>query len=161
VPERSIWSIPIKSEDEHIFASPGLGDHSLLLIQKQDEEEKRCCQRRRIMFVDDELDITFTFKMILEKPKVLFATAYLNYDVLRGYQNNQLREMLVDNGSRFMKKPVYNNELIQRVKYRLLLIAFLIAIFQFSPALIVSLSSQHSSSLYKAFLEIQNLREHS
>jgi CheY-like chemotaxis protein len=38
-----------------------------LLIQKQDEDEKQCCQRRRILIVDDELDITFTFKMILEE----------------------------------------------------------------------------------------------
>jgi CheY-like chemotaxis protein len=177
VPERSIWSIPIKSEDEHIFACPGLGGYSLLLIQNQDEDEKQCCQRRRIMIVDDELDITFTFKMILEengfnkqvdtynepllalqnfkpgvyglliidivmpvmdgftlyqlikqidnKPKVLFATAYVNYNVLRGYfptkyENNQLREILGDNGSRFMKKPVYINELVQRVKSELL-----------------------------------------
>ena len=63
VPERSIWSIPIKSEDEHIFASPGLGGFSLLSIQNQDEDEKQCCQRRRIMIVDDELDITFTVKI--------------------------------------------------------------------------------------------------
>ena len=67
VPERSIWSIPIKAEDEHIFAFPGLGGYSLVFIQKQEKDEKQCCQRRRIMIVDDELDITFTFKMILEE----------------------------------------------------------------------------------------------
>ncbi|MGA9154185.1 MAG: response regulator [Candidatus Nitrosopolaris sp.] len=67
MPERSIWCIPIEPEDEHMFAVPGLGGYSLLLIQKQDEDAKQCCQRRRILIVDDELDITFTFKMILEE----------------------------------------------------------------------------------------------
>jgi CheY-like chemotaxis protein len=67
MPERSIWSIPIEPEDEHIIAFPGLGSYSLLLIQKEDENTKQCCQRRRILIVDDELDITFTFKMILEE----------------------------------------------------------------------------------------------
>lgn len=171
VPERSIWSIPIKSEDEHIFASPGL------LIQNQDEDEKQCCQRSRIMIVDDELDITFTFKMILEengfnkqvdtfnephlalqnfkpgvyallifdiampvmdgfrlyqlikqidnKAKVLFATACLNYEVLRRYfpikdENKVVDEILADSGGRFMRKPVHIDELLQRVKSELL-----------------------------------------
>src|SRR5215469_18398570 len=66
VPVKSILSISLKPEEEHMLAVPGLGVYSLFLIQKQDEDEKQCCQRRRIMFVDDELDITFTFKMILE-----------------------------------------------------------------------------------------------
>jgi CheY-like chemotaxis protein len=67
MPESSIWSIPVEPEDEHMFAVPGLRGYSLLLIQKQDEDAKQCCQRRRILIVDDELDITFTFKMILEE----------------------------------------------------------------------------------------------
>ena len=67
MPERSIWSIPIEPEDEHMFAVPGSGGYSLLLIQKQDEDTKLCSLRRRILIVDDELDITFTFKMILEE----------------------------------------------------------------------------------------------
>ena len=50
-----------------MFAFPGLGSYSLMLIQKEDENTKQCCQRRRILIVDDELDITFTFKMILEE----------------------------------------------------------------------------------------------
>jgi len=177
IPERTIWSIPIKPEDEHMFAVPGLGVYSILLIQTQDVDEKQCCHRRRILIVDDELDITFTFKMILEeygfnkqvdtynepllalqnfkpgiyglliidiampvmdgfrlyqqikqidnKPKVLFVTAYLNYDLLRGYfpikdENNEINEILGDNGGRFMKKPVHINELVQRVKSELL-----------------------------------------
>jgi CheY-like chemotaxis protein len=50
-----------------MLAFPGSGAYSLMLVQKQDEDEKQCCQRRRILIVDDELDITFTFKMILEE----------------------------------------------------------------------------------------------
>jgi CheY-like chemotaxis protein len=174
MPEGNIWSVPIEPED---LVVPGLAG-SLLLIQKQDEDVKQCYQRRRILIVDDELDITFTFKMILEengfnkqvdiynepllalqnfkpgvyglliidivmpvmdgfrlyqlikqidnKPKVLFATAYqLNYEVLRGYfpikdENNVIDEILGDNGGRFLKKPVHNNELVARVKSELL-----------------------------------------
>jgi CheY-like chemotaxis protein len=67
VPVKSILSISLKPEDEHMLAVPGLGVYSLLLIQKQDEDEKQCCQRRRILIVDDELDIAFTFKMVLEE----------------------------------------------------------------------------------------------
>jgi CheY-like chemotaxis protein len=185
MPERSIWCIPIEPEDEHIFAVPGSGGYSIFLIQKQDEDTKQCRQRRRILIVDDELDITFTFKMILEengfnkqidtfnepllalqnfkagvyglllidiampvmdgfrlyqltkqidnKPKVLFATAYqLNYEVLRGYfpikdETNEIEEILGDSGGRFLKKPVYNNELVARVKSELLLYDELVA----------------------------------
>src|SRR5215467_6038029 len=68
MPVKSILSISLKPEDEHLLAVPGLGVYSLLLIQKQDENEKQlCCQRRRILIVDDELDIAFTFKMVLEE----------------------------------------------------------------------------------------------
>jgi CheY-like chemotaxis protein len=174
VPEGNIWSVPIEPED---LAVPGLAG-SLLLIQKQDADVKQCCQRRRILIIDDELYITFTFKMILEengfnkqvdtynepllalqnfkpgvyglliidivmpvmdgfrlyqqikqidnKPKVIFATAYyLNYDVSRGYfpikdENNEIDKILGDNGGRFLKKPVNNNELVARVKSELL-----------------------------------------
>jgi CheY-like chemotaxis protein len=159
-----------------MLAVPGLGVYSLFLIQKQDEDEKQCCQRRRILIVDDELDIAFTFKMVLEengfnkqvdtynepllalqnfkagvyallifdiampvmdgfrlyqlikqidnKAKVLFATAYLNYDVLRYFpikdENKVIDEILGDSGSRIMRKPVHIDELLQRVKSELL-----------------------------------------
>src|SRR5215831_13605086 len=66
VPAKSILSISLKPEDEHMLAVPGLGA-CITLIQKQDEDEKQCCQRRRILIVDDELDIAFTFKMVLEE----------------------------------------------------------------------------------------------
>jgi DNA-binding response OmpR family regulator len=161
-----------------MLAVPGLGVYSLLLIQKQDEDEKQlCCQRRRILIVDDELDIAFTFKMVLEengfnkqvdtynepllalqnfkpgvyallifdiampvmdgfrlyqlikqidnKAKVLFASACLNYDILRRYfpikdENKVIDEILGDSGGRFMRKPVDIGELVQRVKSELL-----------------------------------------
>ena len=67
VPVKSILSISLKPEDERLLAVPGLGVYSIFLIQKQDEDEKQCCQRRRILIVDDELDIAFTFKMVLEE----------------------------------------------------------------------------------------------
>ena len=67
VPVKSILSISLKPEDEHLLAVPGLGVYSIFVIQKQDEDEKQCCQRRRILIVDDELDIAFTFKMVLEE----------------------------------------------------------------------------------------------
>jgi DNA-binding response OmpR family regulator len=161
-----------------MLAVPGLGVYSLLLIQKQDEDEKQlCCQGRRILIVDDELDIAFTFKMVLEengfntrvdiynepllalqnfkpgvyallifdiampvmdgfrlyqlikqidnKAKVLFASACLNYDILRRYfpikdENKVIDEILGDSGGRFMRKPVDIGELVQRVKSELL-----------------------------------------
>src|SRR5215469_6428003 len=172
----SILSISLKPEDEHMLAVPGLGVYALFLIQKQDEDEKQCCQRRRILIVDDELDIAFTFKMVLEengfnkqvdtynepllalqnfkpgvygllifdiampvmdgvrlyqlikqidnKAKVLFATACLNYDILRRYfpikdENKVIDEILRDSGDRFMRKPVHIEELVQRVKSEL------------------------------------------
>jgi hypothetical protein len=83
-----------------MFAFPGVGGYSLLLIQKQDEDEKQCCQRRRILIID-ELDITFNFKMILEG-------------------DHEIDEILGDSGGRFIKKPVHINELIRRVKSELL-----------------------------------------
>jgi len=176
VPVKSILSISLKPEDEHLLAVPGLGVYSLLFIQKH-EVEKQCCQRRRILIVDDELDIAFTFKMVLEengfnkqvdtynepllalqnfkpgvyellifdiampimdgfrlyqlikqidnKAKVLFATACLNYDILRRYfpikdENKVIDEILRDSGGRFMRKPVHIDELVQRVKSELL-----------------------------------------
>jgi len=171
-PETTFWSIPIKPEDDHMVGVFGLGDYSLSLIQKQCEYKKQFCLRKRILIVDDELDITFTFKMILEengfnkqvdtynepllalqnfkrvyrlliidiampvmdgfrlyqqikeidnKPKVLFVSAYLNHDVLRGYfpnkdENNKIDKILEDNGGRFMRKPVDSDELVRRVK---------------------------------------------
>jgi CheY-like chemotaxis protein len=74
VPERSEWSIPVKPEEEHMLAIPGLG-YSVLLMQKrgkeyssetkEDEYEKQYHRRKRILIVDDEPDLTLTFKEAL------------------------------------------------------------------------------------------------
>ncbi len=70
MPERGVWSIPIKPEEEHMLAVPRSGGFSVLLMQKQgreyspetkeDESENVC--RRRIPIMDDEPDITLSFK---------------------------------------------------------------------------------------------------
>jgi CheY-like chemotaxis protein len=75
MPERTIWSIPIKPEQEHMLAVPGSGGFSVLLMQKQgreyspetkeDEYEKQYHRTRRILIVDDEPDITSSFKEAL------------------------------------------------------------------------------------------------
>ena len=38
MPERGVWSIPIKPEEEHMLAVPGSGGFSVLLMQKQGKE---------------------------------------------------------------------------------------------------------------------------
>jgi CheY-like chemotaxis protein len=75
MPERSVWSIPVKPEEEHMLAVPGSGGFSILLMQKQgkeyspetkeDEYEKQYLRRRRILIVDNEPDITSSFKEAL------------------------------------------------------------------------------------------------
>ena len=34
IPERSVWSIPVKLQEEHMLAVPGSGGFSVLLMQK-------------------------------------------------------------------------------------------------------------------------------
>jgi CheY-like chemotaxis protein len=75
MPERSVWSIPVKPEEEHMLGVPGSGGFSVLLMQKQgseyppetkeEEYEKQYHSRRRILIVDDEPDITSSFKEAL------------------------------------------------------------------------------------------------
>ena len=72
MPERGVWSIPIKPEEEHMLAVPGSGGFSVLLMQKQgreyspetkeDEYKKQYHPRSRILIVDDEPVITSSFK---------------------------------------------------------------------------------------------------
>ena len=71
IPERSVWSIPVKQADEHIIAVPVSGGFSLLLTQKQVEHkattqeqdyEEQHHYRKRILIVDDEPDITIAFE---------------------------------------------------------------------------------------------------
>jgi CheY-like chemotaxis protein len=68
-PEESVWSIPVRQGDEHMIAVPGPGFFSLLM-QKQDayktltREQQRFW--KRILIVDNDKDITTTFKAAIE-----------------------------------------------------------------------------------------------
>ena len=70
LPEKSVWSIPVRQTDEHTIAVPASGGITLLLGQKQEayktltKEEKRFW--KRILIVDDDADLTLTFKKVIE-----------------------------------------------------------------------------------------------
>jgi len=69
-PEKSVWSIPIRQADEHMIAVPTLGGFTSLLRQKQEayktltKEQQRFW--KRILIVDDESDVTMTFRAVIE-----------------------------------------------------------------------------------------------
>ncbi len=69
-PEKSVWSIPVKQADEHMIAFPASGGASLLLMQKKEyhkaltKEQQRSW--KRILIIDDDADITLTFKAGIE-----------------------------------------------------------------------------------------------
>ncbi len=68
-PEKSVWSTPVKQADEHIIAVPASGGFSLLLNQKQYHKTLTKEHRRfwkRILIVDDDTDVTITFKAMIE-----------------------------------------------------------------------------------------------
>ena len=76
MPERSIWSIPIKPGEEHMLAVLGSGGISGMLRTKQGAEEnkaptkeeeykKQYHWRTRILIIDDEPDITLAFRKAL------------------------------------------------------------------------------------------------
>jgi CheY-like chemotaxis protein len=71
-PEKSVWSIPVREADEHIIAVPGSGGFSLLLMQKQEAfktiTRERGTERfwKKILIVDDNVDVTLTFKTAIE-----------------------------------------------------------------------------------------------
>jgi CheY-like chemotaxis protein len=70
LPEKSVWSIPVREADEHMIAVPGSGGFSLLLMQKQEAYKTvtKGQERfwKRILIVDDDNDITTTFKAAIE-----------------------------------------------------------------------------------------------
>jgi CheY-like chemotaxis protein len=69
-PEKSIWSIPVKQSEEHIIATPAGGGFSFLLMQKQEFNTLTKEQQRywkRILIVDDDSDVTVTFKAGIEE----------------------------------------------------------------------------------------------
>ena len=72
VPEKTLWSIPVRQADEHMIAAvQGSGGFSFLLMQKQDayktltREQQRYW--KRILIVDDDSDVTVTFKAGIEE----------------------------------------------------------------------------------------------
>ena len=68
-PEKSVWSIPVRQADEHMIAVPASGGFTLLLMQKQEAFKTTKDQQRfwkRILIVDDEADVTITFKAGIE-----------------------------------------------------------------------------------------------
>jgi CheY-like chemotaxis protein len=70
LPEKSVWSIPVRETDEHIIAVPGLGGFSLLLVQEREAHKSLTKGQerfwKRILIVDDDSDITTTFKAAIE-----------------------------------------------------------------------------------------------
>jgi CheY-like chemotaxis protein len=69
-PEESLWSIPVRQADEHMIAVPGLGGFSLWLMQKQEASKTLTKEQqrfwKRILIVDDDADVTLTFKTVIE-----------------------------------------------------------------------------------------------
>jgi CheY-like chemotaxis protein len=76
IPKRGVWSIPVQQGDEHMLAVPGSGGFSEVLIRKQGAEEHKAATaeeehkkqyhgRTRILIIDDESDITLTFRKAL------------------------------------------------------------------------------------------------
>jgi len=70
-PEKSVWSIPVRQADEHMIAVPAPGGFSSLLMKNQEAyktltkgEQERFW--KRILIVDDDNDLTTTFKAVIE-----------------------------------------------------------------------------------------------
>jgi CheY-like chemotaxis protein len=67
-PEKSAWSI---QADEHMIAVPASGGFTILLRQKEEayktltKEQQRFW--KRILIVDDDADLTITFKVVIEE----------------------------------------------------------------------------------------------
>jgi hypothetical protein len=70
-PEETVWSIPVKQTDEHVIAVPAPGGLTLLSGQKKEayntltKEQQRFW--KRILIVDDDADLTITFKAVIEE----------------------------------------------------------------------------------------------
>jgi hypothetical protein len=70
LPEKSVWSFSVRQADEHMIAVPTSGGFSSLLMQKQDASKTATREQqrfwKRILIVDDNVDITATFKAAIE-----------------------------------------------------------------------------------------------
>jgi len=62
-PEESVWSIPVRQADEHMIAVPTSGGFSAAHKTLTKEQQRFW---RRILIVDDDADITTTFKAAIE-----------------------------------------------------------------------------------------------
>jgi CheY-like chemotaxis protein len=68
-PEKSAWSIPVRQADEHMVAVPTSGGSSLLLMRREAHTTRTKEQQqvwKRILIIDDDADITLTFKTRIE-----------------------------------------------------------------------------------------------
>jgi hypothetical protein len=69
-PEESVCSIPVRQADEHMIAVPDSGGFSFLLTQKQEADKTLTKEQqrfwKRILIVDDDTDLTLTFKAVIE-----------------------------------------------------------------------------------------------
>ena len=70
LPEKTVSSISVRDADEHMIAVPAPGGFSSLLLQKQEAHETLTKEQqrfwKRILIVDDNTDITTTFKAAIE-----------------------------------------------------------------------------------------------
>ncbi len=67
--EKSAWSIPVRQADEHMIAVPASGGSSLLLMRREAHKTRTKEQQqfwKRILIIDDDADITLTFKTGIE-----------------------------------------------------------------------------------------------
>ena len=68
-PEKSAWSIPVRQADEHMIAVPASGGFSFLLKRREAHKTRTKEQQqfwKRILIIDDDADITLTFKRSIE-----------------------------------------------------------------------------------------------
>jgi CheY-like chemotaxis protein len=70
-PDTILWSIPARQTDEHMIIVPASGGFTLLLRQKQEAYKTLTKERqrfwKRILIVDDDTDVTITFKAVIEE----------------------------------------------------------------------------------------------
>jgi PleD family two-component response regulator len=61
-PEKSTWSISVRQSDEHMIAVPASGGFSLLFMRREAHNQFW----KRILIIDDDADITLTFRTGIE-----------------------------------------------------------------------------------------------
>jgi CheY-like chemotaxis protein len=108
LPEKSVWSIPVRQADEHSVAVPSTGGFSLLLMHREADKTLTKEQQRfwkRILIVDDNADIIKTFKFGIENAtsKRIVVDAYNDpRKALLDFQPNFYDLLLVDINMSYM-----------------------------------------------------------